>query len=314
MKLEYQILIAIALDFVIGDPRWFPHPVKLIGRFALFMETPLRKAFRNHRLAGTMIVVMAPAVTLLCAWGLIRIASLVHPLAADIVSIMLLYTTFAARDLADHGMAVYRELKEGDLTAARIKVSMLVGRDTEHLDEAEVVRATLESVAENTVDGVTAPLFFAVVAGPLGAILYKVINTLDSTFGYKNERYREFGWASARTDDLANFIPARLTALLIPVAAAILGFKPREAFRILFRDGRNHPSPNSGLAEAAVAGALGVRFGGVNYYFGQPSERPTIGDPLRAMGKEDIVGVILIMIAVLILSTILFLGVRVILW
>lgn len=310
MKLEYQILIAMALDFFIGDPRWFPHPVKLIGRFALFMETPLRKTFRNQRLAGTMIVVIVPAVTLLCAWGLIRVASLVHPLAADIVSIVLLYTTFAARDLAGHGMAVYRELKDGDLAAARSKVSLLVGRDTEHLNEVEVVRATLESVAENTVDGVTAPLFFAVVAGPLGAILYKVLNTLDSTFGYKNERYREFGWASARTDDVANFIPARLTALLIPVAAAILGFKPQEAFRILFRDGRNHPSPNSGLAEAAVAGALGVQLGGVNYYFGQPSERPTIGDPLRAMSKEDIVRVILMMVAVLILSAILFLGFR----
>ncbi|PKN59670.1 MAG: cobalamin biosynthesis protein CobD, partial [Deltaproteobacteria bacterium HGW-Deltaproteobacteria-11] len=307
MRLEYQILIAIILDFVIGDPRWFPHPVKLIGRFALFMETPLRKALRNQRLAGTMIVALVAAVTLLCAYGLILVAGLIHPLAADIVSIVMLYTTFAARDLAGHSMDVYWELKNDNLAAARRNASLLVGRDTEHLDEGEVVRATLESVAENTVDGVTAPLFFAVIAGPLGAILYKVVNTLDSTFGYKNERYREFGWASARTDDFANYIPARLTALLIPVAAAILGFKPLDAFRILFRDGRNHPSPNSGLAEAAVAGALGVQFGGLNYYFGRPSERPAIGDPLRIMNRQDIVRAISLMFAVLILSAVLFL-------
>jgi len=313
MRLEYQILIAVVLDFVMGDPRWFPHPVRLIGRFALFMETPLRKAFRNQRLAGTMIVMLVAAVALLCAYGLIRIAGLVHPLAADVVSIVLLYTTFAARDLAGHSMDVYRKLKDGDLAAARSKAALLVGRDTEHLDEGEIVRATVESVAENTVDGVTAPLFFAVIAGPLGAMLYKVINTLDSTFGYKNERYREFGWASARMDDLANFIPARLTAVLIPAAAAILCLKPLNAFRILFRDGRKHPSPNSGLAEAAVAGALGVQFGGLNYYFGSPSERPTIGDPLREMKKEDIVMAISLMFATLILSAILFLGFRLIL-
>lgn len=310
IRLEYQILIALLLDFVLGDPRWFPHPVKLIGRFALFMESPLRKAFGNQRLAGIMIVALVAVVALLCAYGLIRVAGLVHPLAADIVSIVMLYTTFAARDLAGHGMAVYRELKDGDLAAARSKVSLLVGRDTEHLEEAEVVRATLESIAENTVDGVTAPLFFAVIAGPLGAVLYKVLNTLDSTFGYKNDRYREFGWASARMDDLANFIPARLTALLIPVAAAILGLKLLESFRILLRDGRKHPSPNSGLAEAAAAGALGVQFGGRNYYFGRPSERPAIGDALRAMNREDIVRGIRLMFAVLVLAAILFLVLR----
>ena len=314
MRLEYQILIAIALDFVMGDPRWFPHPVRLIGRFALFMEAPLRKAFRNQRLAGTMIVVLVAAVTLLCVYGLIRVTGFVHPLAADVVSIVMLYTTFAARDLAGHSMDVYRELKHENPAAARRKASLLVGRDTEHLDEGEIVRATVESVAENTVDGVTAPLFFAVIAGPLGAILYKVVNTLDSTFGYKNERYREFGWASAKMDDFVNYIPARVTAILIPAAAAILWLKPLNAYRILFRDGRNHPSPNSGLAEAAVAGALGVQFGGLNYYFGSPSERPTIGDPIREMKKEDIVRAVSLMFATLILSAILFLGFRVMLF
>jgi adenosylcobinamide-phosphate synthase len=313
MRLEYQILIAMLLDFIVGDPRGFPHPVRLIGRFALFMEAPLRQAFRNQRLAGILMAVIVPAVTLTCAFGLIRAAGMIAPWIADVVSIVMLYTTFAARDLAGHAMAVYRELKHGDLAAARKNASLLVGRDTEHLDEAEVVRATLESVAENTVDGVTAPVFFAFIAGPLGAMLYKTINTLDSTFGYKNERYREFGWASAKIDDLANYIPARLTAFLIPAAAAVLGFKPLDAFRILLRDGRKHPSPNSGLAEAAVAGALGLQFGGINSYFGQPSARPVIGDPLRGMKQKDIVRGIGLMFVTLILSAMLFLGIRVIL-
>ncbi|MEI8174004.1 MAG: adenosylcobinamide-phosphate synthase CbiB [Deltaproteobacteria bacterium] len=310
MRLEYQILIAIALDLAIGDPRWFPHPAKLIGRFALFMETPLRNIFRNQQLAGMVMVVTVLSVTTISAYGLIRGAGFLHPFVADVMSIMLLYTTFAARDLAGHSLEVYQELKSGNLEAARRKVSLLVGRDTDNLDEREVVRATMESVAENTVDGVTAPLFFAVLGGPLGAILYKAVNTLDSTFGYKNERYRAFGWASARLDDLANYIPARLTALLIPVAAAILKLKPLNAFRMLFRDGRKHPSPNSGLAEAAVAGALGVQLGGLNYYFGRPSERPAIGDPLREIKKEDIYMVNVLMFVTLILSATLFLGFR----
>ncbi|MDD5475262.1 MAG: adenosylcobinamide-phosphate synthase CbiB, partial [Syntrophales bacterium] len=267
MKLEYQIIIAIALDFIMGDPRMLPHPVKLIGRFALFIEMPLRKIFRNEFLAGAMAVLAVSAATLVFAWSLIHFAGRLHPFAADIVSIVLLYTTFAARDLADHGMAVYRELKNGNLAAARSRVSLLVGRDTENMDEAEVIRATVESVAENSVDGVTAPLLFAVVAGPLGAILYKALNTLDSTFGYKNERYSHFGWTAAKMDDIANFIPSRLTALLVPVGAAFLGLKPMDALRVLVRDRRKHPSPNSGHAEAAVAGALGVQLGGLNYYF-----------------------------------------------
>jgi adenosylcobinamide-phosphate synthase len=310
MGLEYQIICALALDFIAGDPRWFPHPVKWIGRFACALETPLKKLFSNHYLAGVAAVLMVLMAVTLCAYGLIFIAGLIHPVVADIVSIILLYTTFAAKDLSKHSLDVYRELKAGNLPDARKKVSLLVGRDTEQLDEPNVIRATVESVAENTVDGVTAPLFFAVLAGPLGAILYKAINTLDSTFGYKNERYREFGWASARLDDVANFVPARLTALVIPVAAALMGRNPLNSVRILIRDRHRHPSPNSGLAEAAFAGALGVQLGGLNYYFGQPSARPTMGDPVREMTRNDILKVNGMMIVTLLLSAAFFLGVR----
>ncbi len=310
MRLEYQIICALALDFIAGDPRWFPHPVKWIGRFACALETPLKKLFLNHYLSGVTAVLMVLMAVTFCAYGLIFIAGLIHPLVADIVSIVLLYTTFAAKDLSKHSLDVYRELKAGNLPEARKKVSLLVGRDTEQLDEANVIRATVESVAENTVDGVTAPLFFAVLAGPLGAILYKAINTLDSTFGYKNERYREFGWASARLDDLANFIPARLTALVIPVAATLMGLKPLNSVRILIRDRRRHPSPNSGFAEAAFAGALGVQLGGLNYYFGQPSQRPTMGNPIKEMTRNDILKVNGLMLVTLLLSAAFFLGIR----
>ena len=310
MRLEYQILAAILLDFIAGDPPWLPHPVKLIGRFASFLETPLRRIFANARTAGMMAVLIVLIVTGMVTYTVIFSAGLLHPLVADIVSIVLLYTTFAARDLSLHSFNVYRGLKAGNIEEARKKVALLVGRDTDILDEVGIVRATVESVAENTVDGVTAPLFFAFLAGPAGAMLYKAVNTLDSTFGYKNERYREFGWASARLDDVANYIPARLTAMIIPVAAIILQLSPLNSLRILLRDGKKHPSPNSGFAEAAVAGALKVQLGGLNYYFGQPSMRPTMGDPVKELGKNDIVRANALMFVTLILATIIFLAVR----
>ncbi len=310
MRPEYQILAAIVLDLLIGDPRWLPHPVKLIGSFAAFLEQPLKRLFRNPRIAGVAAVISVLTVTGLATYGVIAAAGLLHPLLADAVSIFLLYTTFAARDLVGHSLNVYRRLKAGNIAEAREKVSLLVGRDTDCLDETGIVRATVESVAENTVDGVTAPLFFAVLAGPVGAMLYKAVNTLDSTFGYKNERYLEFGWASAKLDDVVNFLPARVTALLTPVAAFCLLLSPRNSLKILLRDRKKHPSPNSGLAEAAVAGALGVQLGGLNYYFGQPSQRPTIGDSVRELERGDIVKTNALMFVTLILATIIFLAVR----
>jgi adenosylcobinamide-phosphate synthase len=310
MRLEYQILAAIILDIITGDPPWLPHPVRLIGRFASFLETPLRQIFANARTAGAMAVLIVLAVTGIITYTVIFGAGLLHPYAADAVSIALLYTTFAARDLSQHSLNVYRGLKAGNIEEARQKVSLLVGRDTDILDEAGIVRATVESVAENTVDGVTAPLFFAFLAGPLGAMIYKAVNTLDSTFGYKNERYREFGWSSARLDDLANYIPARLTAMMIPVAAVILKLSPLNSLRILLRDGNKHPSPNSGLTEAAVAGALNVQLGGLNYYFGEPSMRPTMGDPVRDLRQNDILKTNALMFATMILATIIFLALR----
>jgi adenosylcobinamide-phosphate synthase len=285
MPLWIHILAALALDAVCGDPQWLPHPVQAIGRAALAVETPLRRRLDDGFGAGLVAVIMIVGGTALVSAGLVYGAVALHPRLGDLVSILVLYTTLATRSLNKHARAVQQPLQQGDLPTARIQLARLVGRDTAQLDEAEISRATVESVAENTVDGVTAPLLFAVVGGPVAAMTYKAINTLDSTFGYKNERYLHFGRAAARLDDAANFIPARLTALLTIPAAALAGLDARNAWRILRRDRHNHPSPNGGQIEAAVAGALHVRLGGENHYFGQPSFRPYLGDndqPLTA--------------------------------
>ena len=310
MRVEYQVLTAFGVDLLLGDPRWLPHPVKLIGRFAAVIEAPLRQAISNMRVAGIVAVLAVLAATGLVALALIMGAARLHPIAGDIVSIALLYTCFAGRDLARHSQRVYQALAADDLPEARRRVAMLVGRDTERLDEPEVVRGAVESVAENMVDGVTAPLLFAVLGGPVGALLYKAVNTLDSTFGYKNERYLQFGWASARLDDVINYIPARITAPFVSVAAGFLGLNALGAFRIYHRDGRKHPSPNSGLTEAAVAGALGVQLGGLNYYFGAPSERPRMGDPIAPLQRAHILQANRLMLLTSALALLIFVAIR----
>lgn len=295
IPLYQQILLAMLLDLLLGDPRWLPHPVQGIGWLAQRAEAPLRRLIPNQRLAGVVAVVWVVGSTTLVGLGLLKGAALLHPLLGDLVAILLLYTCLATRSLHDHALAVYRPLKAGDMAAARQRVSWLVGRDTEQLDEAEVTRAAVESVAENTVDGCTAPLLYACLAGPLGALAYKAISTLDSTFGYKNERYLQFGWGSARLDDLANLIPSRLTALLTVAAAFVLRLRAGNAWRIFWRDRHNHPSPNGGQIEATVAGALGVQLGGVNSYFGQPSRRPLMGDPLQPLAARHILQAVQLM-------------------
>lgn len=288
MRLEYQILLAVLLDLALGDPRWLPHPVRAIGWLAHRAESAARRLIHAPRLAGAAAAVSVYSCAGGAAWGALYLAGRLHPAAADAVSVLLIYTTIAARDLAHHSMVVFQALAEGDLAEARRRVSAIVGRDTDRLDEAGVARAAVESVAESTVDGVTAPLLFAILGGPVAAIVYRAINTLDSMYGHLDERYREFGWAAAKLDDLANYLPARLTAPLVCVAALLLCQRPGLAWRMLRRDGRKHASPNSGLSEAAMAGALGVQLGGVTYYDGQPLEKPTIGEPRVQLAAQHI--------------------------
>lgn len=310
MRLEYQVLLAFALDLLLGDPRWLPHPVKWIGRLALALEAPLRRRIAPARAAGIVAAVCVVGCAGALTWGLTEGAARLHPVAGDAVAIVLLYTTFATRDLMRHGYRVYRALRQGRMAEARRCVAMLVGRDTERLDARGVSRAAVESVAENLVDGVTAPIFFAVLGGPVAAMMYKAASTLDSTFGYKDARYLLFGWASARLDDAANYLPARLTVPLVVLAAAVLGFRPLDAVRLCLRDGRKHPSPNSGLAEAAVAGALGVQLGGLNYYDGEPHEGALLGEARRPLEARTILEANRLIFAAALLFLAAFTGLR----
>jgi adenosylcobinamide-phosphate synthase len=309
MRVELQVLAALALDYLFGDPRWLPHPVRLLGRLASSLEAPARRLF-PARAAGAIVALTVISAAALSTRILVGAASVVHPLAGDLIAVLVLWTTFAARDLAVHAAAVHQALGRGDLDEARRCVGRMVGRDTDALDEPGVIRATVESVAENTVDGVTAPLFFACLFGPCGAMAYKAINTLDSTFGYKNERYLLFGWASARLDDVANFLPARLTVPLVALAAAALGLRPWAALRICRRDGHKHPSPNSGMTEAAVAGALGVQLGGPVSYAGRSADKPTLGDALVPLQRRHIPATVRLMVGATAGAAALFLLIR----
>ncbi len=278
MSLEWQIVLALLIDTVVGDPRRLPHPVRLIGRLAAGSENLCRKLVRSERAAGVCAVLLILAATGLGGWGAIRLAALIDPRAGELVSVLIIYSCFAARDLISHSSRVYAALEQDDLAEARRRVGMIVGRDTSELDGQGVVRACVESVAENTVDGITAPLFWAAVGGPIGVLLYKAVNTMDSIFGYKNERYFDFGWAPARLDDLLNWLPARITAVLMVAAARFSRLSAPDAWRIFRRDRHNHASPNAGQSEAAMAGALGFRLGGPAVYFGRPVFKPVIGD------------------------------------
>jgi len=310
MRLEYQIVIALLLDLVLGDPRWLPHPVRLIGSLIAALEGPARRAIPDARLAGSVTALAVILAAALATGAMIGIAGWIHPLLEDAVSILLLYTTLAARDLADHSIGVYRALERFDLAEARRLVSWLVGRDTERLTEAEVVRAAVESVAENTVDGIIAPLFFAALGGPAVAMAYKAVSTLDSMIGYRSERYIDFGRTAAKIDDGANWLPARLAAPILTAAAACTGQRAADAWRIARRDGRKHMSPNAGIAEAAFAGALGIRLGGIMQRRGRPVNLPEIGDTIMPLARGQILAANRMMYAATGIAAAVFLSAR----
>lgn len=282
------IIGAILIDLVIGDPRWYPHPVILMGRFIHLLEKRLNQggARRFKGLVLTIIVVGTVfSISILIVW----VAHSLHWLIGLFANMYLVSTTIAIKGLKDAALAVAKPLKDGNIKDARYALSMIVGRDTETLDDREIVRGTVETVAENTVDGVTAPLFFALIGGAPAALAYRAINTLDSMVGYKNEKYELFGWASARLDDLVNWFPARLTALCIWLSAMFVPHSQlRLGWSILWRDAKKHPSPNSGWTEALVAGLLGVQLGGINTYQGVVSKRATMGVPNNRLQVQHI--------------------------
>lgn len=284
------LLLAVLLDLLIGDPQVSYHPVALVGRVIAWREKVFYKGDTppwRQRLAGVCFAManLLP-VSLGVFFGLRALER--YSLLYLAASALLLWGTVAVRSLDRAGREILSLLEAGDLAAARQRLGLIVGRDTAGLDEAEIARATVETVAENVSDGIIAPLFYFLIGGPPLAWAYRVINTLDSMVGYRNERYLYFGWFSARLDDLANYLPARLTALLLAVGALIRRRAWRRALLVVVRDARKHPSPNSGYPEAAVAGALGVRLGGMNYYGGVPSKRPYIGDPCKPLERSQI--------------------------
>lgn len=280
---------AIVLDWLIGDPRWLPHPVIFIGRWISYWERRLlpRQAKRRN---GILLMFIVTLSSLALVWCLTVAASWVHPWLGYAVHMWLISTTIAIKGLKDAAMLVYDRLSRGELTEARKYTGYIVGRDTDELDEAELSRATVETVAENTVDAVISPLFFAFLGVAPLAMLYRAVNTLDSMVGYRNAKYIHFGWASARLDDVLNWLPARLTGLMLIIVSAL--YRPTsaiQAWRAVVAFAHLHPSPNSGIPEAAVAGSLGIQLGGLNRYGGVISERARLGWATRTIQKEDII-------------------------
>ncbi len=280
------------MDLLLGDPHWMPHPVVIMGKCISQSEKVLRKIFpktpAGERWAGRVLAAGLPLVTLLVSAGAIHFLRLLHPTAGFFLAAVWSWQALAIRDLAKESKNVYRKLTGATLADARSAVARIVGRDTAALTEEGVTKAAVETVAENFSDGVIAPMFYLMIGGAPLALCYKAINTMDSMIGYKNERYLNFGRAAARLDDAANYLPARLSALILIVSAALCGQDARRAAGIWKRDRCNHASPNSAQTESVMAGALGVQLAGPAWYFGEYYEKPTIGDALRRVEPGDI--------------------------
>jgi len=298
-----KIWIAYVLDLIFGDPQNVVHPVQVIGKIISAGEKVLlRKKYKF--LAGAVLNIFTVSITYTLMYLISK--SVKISVFFMIIEIYLMYTIFSINSLAREGNRVYRILKEGDIEKARKDLSYLVSRDTEMMDEKMIIRSTMETISENTVDGIVAPMFYMFLGGMPLAMAYKAINTLDSMVGYKNEKYMDFGKFSAKVDDAANFIPARITGILIVLASMILGYNYKNSLKIFIRDRKNHSSPNSAHSEASVAGALGVQFGGKVSYFGKEIDKPTIGDKTKEFELEDIRKNIRIMYVTSFLSLVIF--------
>ena len=276
------------LDTIIGDPYSLPHPIRLIGNLISGLEKLIRKNFGNLKAGGFFLVITVlvlscgiPLIILVLAY---RISAVLGIIAESIMCFYLI----AAKCLKDESMKVYKKLENNDTEGARKAVSMIVGRDTDKLDKYGIIRAAVETVAENTSDGVTAPIIYMSLGGAGLGFFYKAVNTMDSMIGYKNEKYKDLGYFAARLDDFMNYIPSRFTAVLMIVSSFILGYDCKNAYRIWKRDRRKHASPNSAQTEAVCAGALNIRLAGDAFYFGQLCKKDYIGDNIREIENDDI--------------------------
>ena len=292
MRTAMVMLLAFCLDLVMGDPRWLPHPVREMGRAISALEKGLRGLFPatpgGERAAGAVLALVLPVGSFWLGWAVLWLCGRLAPWLGLAAEVLLCSQCLAARELKKESMAVYRELERGDLSAARTAVARIVGRDTGSLTAEGVTKAAVETVAENTSDGEIAPLFWMAIGGAPLALAYKAVNTMDSMVGYRNEKYQYFGTAAARLDDLVNWLPARMAALVMVALCPLAGLDAEGAFRVWRRDRKKHKSPNSAQTEAAMAGALGVELAGDAWYFGELHKKPTLGDSLRPIQPEDI--------------------------
>jgi adenosylcobinamide-phosphate synthase len=286
--LPLLIAIAFILDLLIGDPIWLPHPIRVIGKSIGFLEGVARKSFLSERLAGVFLAGTIVSGTYLVTGEFIMLFSRLGLFWELTAGTIIIFFSLSIRDLLKEAKSVQAELESGNIIQARENLSRIVGRDTHDLNEQQIMRGCIETTAENSVDGIIAPLFYAFIGGPPLAMAYKAINTLDSMVGYKNEKYIDLGWASAKLDDIANYIPARIAAFILSASSYLCGADYLSSIKITRRDSQNHHSPNSGSSESAIAGALGIQLGGPNTYNGIVTEKPFIGDPIKDIVSDDI--------------------------
>ena len=286
--LSLPLFFGFLIDCILGDPYSLPHPIRLIGSLIAGFEKLLRSRIKNERTAGTVLVITVLILSAGIPLALLMICYKINLILGIAAESIMCYYLVAARCLRNESMKVHDAFAENDTEKARQAVSMIVGRDTKCLDRDGIIRAAVETVAENTSDGVTAPMFYMALGGAVGGFFYKAANTMDSMLGYTNDKYINFGRTAAKLDDVLNYVPSRLTALLMILSAYILRFDGKNAFRIWKRDRRKHASPNSAQTEAVCAGALDVRLAGDAYYFGELHKKPFIGDDIRPIENEDI--------------------------
>lgn len=304
------IVAGFILDLIFGDPHWLPHPICLIGNLIGFLEKNLRRLLAPGKtallLGGALMVVIVLSLSYVVPYAVLMLAEQVSPWLRFALETVMFYQIFATKCLRDESMKVYTALHNNDLEDARVKLSWIVGRDTNELTAEEVTKGAVETVAENTADGIIAPMFYMFIGGAPLAFLYKGINTMDSMVGYKNDKFLYFGRCAAKLDDVANFIPARITGILMILASYFLNMNAAGAWKIFWRDRYNHLSPNSAMTESVTAGALNIQLGGDHYYFGKLVHKDTIGDNIRPVVAEDIVAVNNLLYMTAVISLLLF--------
>lgn len=294
-----DLTLAVIIDWIIGDPYWFPHPVIYIGKLISYLEKKGRKYIENGKglkVFGGFIVMIVATISFLIPYSLLYLTK-GNQWIYHVLNVFILWTTLSAKCLKNEAIKVYHALKNEDIEDARLKLSYIVGRDTKSLMEDEIIRADIETVAENTADGVIAPLLYGLVGGAPLAMMYKGINTMDSMLGYMDERFINIGFFPAKVDDVFNYIPARFSGILIGLSSPVVGGNIIESFKVMIRDRKNHKSPNCAYPEGAAAGAMGIQVGGTNTYFGKVVYKPTIGDKKVDLNYNHIFGSIKLMFA-----------------